>query len=242
MWRIAGEDAAVSFDFTLGGQFVKPDLGSVKVTVRDNLGMTVQDWDKAVQPDPLGTHMLLVLPAAINFLPAEAEMENRFVEVRFTVGGKPVSTLTSYRLSHFLPIMVSEDQVRGLLGATESEIPSHMIDLYGAYYTLLAAYPDVLLPALKSSTKANLSANNAIALQAALEQVPALAAKLAQSESQDNATNERMKLDIPLLKQMLEAKLADEMKQVQTAIVGPSVASASPYLMLTTPADPITGA
>lgn len=242
MWRIAGEDAALAFDFTSDGQFVVPDPGSVKVTVRDNMGVVMQDWDKAVQPDPVGTNMLLVLPAAINFLSASDDMENRFVTVTFTVGGKPHMKMVNYRLHHFLPISVTPEQVRSLLGAAESEIPSYEIDIYGAYYALLAIYSDTLPQALKSSTKASLSANNAIALQAALEQVPALAAKLAQSESQDNATNERMRLDIPALKRMLEAKLADEMTLVVASINGPAIASASPYLALTTPADVITGA
>ena len=129
-----------------------------------------------------------------------------------------------------------------MLGAAELEIPSHEIDIYGAYYSLLATYSDTILQALKSSTKVSLSANNAVALQAALDQVPSLAAKLAQSESQDNATKERMKLDIPALKQMLEAKLADEMVLVVASVEGSAVGSASPYLILTTPTDVITGA
>lgn len=239
-WTIDGEDTTVTFDFTLDGQFVLPDEGSVKVTVRSSDGAPFPGWNQEVQDGVFNTTLNLKIPATLNAIPEGLSFETRYVRVQYTVDGLPRSETKHYRITPFIPLQTSEDKVRARLGASEKEVPDSDIDLHAAYYKLIDSGQVNLSVAMKSNTGAAIAANNAVEIKAALEHLPALASKLAQSESQDNATRVRMKLDIPALRKDLLSTLAEELNSMSTLMGG--LAEVTPTLMmLVTPTDVITG-
>lgn len=241
MWTLAGEASTVSFNFTLEGQFVLPDEGSVFVTIRDNDGLAIQDWDRASQLDAKGTTHNVVVPAALNYVPVTMAFEVRYVRIEYSVGGVPRATTKSYRVTPFIPLQTSEEAVRARLGANEQEIPDSTIDLNMAYHMLLASGENNLPYALKANTAATLAANNAIEIKAALEQIPALAAKLAQMETQDNSSRVRMKLDIPQLRKELMQALYAELATMSNVLTGNTTAVGHTMLVVVVPTDTMTG-
>lgn len=242
MWTIAGDEVTLNLDLTFDGQFVQPDPGTVKVTLRDTDGLSFEGWLDKVLPDPMGTSVSLVIPGEVNTLQDSSEIEVRYVRLTFKVEGRPRAVNITYRISPFVPLQASPEGVQALLGATEKEVPASSIDVLAAYYKLMETYADTLGRGIKSTkASANIAANKAVELQAALEQMPALSAKLMQSESQDNAMYTRMKVDLPALHRALEIQLAETLKAIGDSLDGASQEAILSLMLLTTPTDVITG-
>ncbi len=243
MWTTAGEDLTIAFGFMHDGQYIIPDADSVKVTLRDNDGLTIQDWSRAVQPDPNSTSFALVIPAAINNIPGGNALETRYVRVEYAFEGKPHAKNISYRLTPFIPIQATPAGVRNRLGATETEMPDDSIDVHEAYYKLLPSYPEVLPTAMTSTDASCIAANNAIEIKAALELMPGISGKMLQSETQDNGMYARMKVNFERLQALLEQQLINELQMMVEVSSGIITAPGGGTLMLlTNPANVITGA
>lgn len=242
MWTTAGEAFTYHFDFTFNGQYVQPDAGSVKLTLRGPNGNPLVGWDHAVQPDPTTTGIDVTIPAEHNALDAGSAFETRWLTVDYLYQGKVCKIPFSYRLTPFLPITATPEGVRHRLGVTERELPTPYIDLTEAYHRLLPTYPEALPAALTGSGLANLAANAAIEIRAALDQMPSLPGRMLQSQSQDNAEFQRMKVDFALLTTTLENQLAFELVTMAAALNGAVTETTLSSLMLTLPTDPITGA
>jgi hypothetical protein len=243
MWTTAGEDLTLNFPFMHDGQFVIPDPGSVRVTIRDNDGVTIQDWSRVVQPDPVSTTFSLVVPAAVNDLSSGNALESRYVRLEYAYEGKAYGKNVSYRLTPFLPIQATPAGVRNRLGATETEMPDETIDIHEAYYKLLPGYPEILPAALKAKDGSCISANNAIEIKAALELMPGISSKILQSETQDNGTYARMKVNFERLQALLENQLIEELRMMVEVSSGLITAVGGGTLMvLTNPPNVITGA
>lgn len=243
MWATAGEDLTLHFNFTHDGQFIVPDNYSVMVTLRDNDGVTITDWSRAVQNHMGLTHLALVVPAAINDVPGGNALESRYVRVEYSYQGKVQTKSLSYRLTPFLPIQATPAGVRNRLGATETEMPDETIDIYEAYYKLLPGYRDIMPVALKAKDASCIAVNNAVEIKAALGLMPGLSAKLMQTESQDNGMYARMKINFERLQELLEVQLADEllmMVEVSSGLI--TSVGGGTLMILTNPTDVITGA
>ncbi len=243
MWTTAGEDLTLSFEFTHDGQFVIPDPDSVKVTLRNNEGLTIQDWSRAQQADPNSTSFSLVIPAAINEISSENTLESRYVRVEYMYQGKVHAKNLSYRLTPFLPIQATPAGVRNRLGATETEMPDDTIDVHEAYYKILPSFPEVLALALTATDASCIAANNAIEIKAALCLMPGLSGKILQSETQDNGAYARMKMNFERLQVLLEEQLIDElalMVEISSGII--TALGGGTLMLLTNPSNVITGA
>lgn len=242
MWTLAGEEATVTADLKVDGQFIVPDQGSIKVTLRDRAGVAIEDWNRKVLPDTENTVVEFVIPAALTFLETSEQLGAIYARVEWKFEGRPYNRSLVVRLAHFTPIQATEDGVRNHLGAGEHEVPNDAIDLYAAYYKLLPLYTDTLPVALRSTVAAAcLAANNAIEVQAALVQLPALAAKLAQSETQESTSKTRMKLDTFKLEKDLLDLLDKELNDMETALSGIESYTPVTRFLVAVPTDVITG-
>jgi hypothetical protein len=243
MWTLAGEDAEVVIDLEVDGQFVAPDAGSITVTLRDKEGVAIPDWNKSSLPNTDKSQVSFTIPGALTFLETAEQLGAIYVKLEWKSEGTPYSVSRIIRLAHFAPIQASEDGVRNRLGAGRDEIPNSSIDLYAAYYRLLPMYPDVLPTALRSGVaSACLAANNSIEIQAALVHLPALAAKLAQVDTQENTSKTRMKMDLDKLEESLRNSLDQELAEMEATLIGQSTSTVVTNLLLVTPTDVITGA
>lgn len=243
MWTLAGEEATLTVDLKVDGQFVIADQGSLLVTIRNSEGVAFEDWNKTPLPDSDKSQVSLTIPASLTFLESSEQMGAVYTLLEWKVEGTPYRSQGVVRLARFAPIQATSDGVRNRLGAGEQEIPDSAVDLYEAYFQLLVLYPDTLPSALRSGIAAAcLSANNAIELQAALVQLPSLGAKLSQSEAQENTSKTRMKLDLDKLEVSLKALLDKELKSMETTMLGLETLTTVTQILVVIPTDVITGA
>ncbi len=236
-WCVSGQGTTVLVEFKKDGEFVIPDPGSIKLTIRSNSGVVISGYDRQAQADVASSALLLAIPDAVNI--TNEEREARYIIVDFTSGNYPCSFRTSYRLSVFLPIQVGAQDVRTLLGLREEELKDFEVGIYDAYFTLLRETP-TLAANLLTGDDAAMYANKAISLKAALLVMPSVPLRAAKQDSLNNATLLRASVDYLKLQADLEGQLADALANMES--VGALSYSATPLLLLTTPTDPITNA
>lgn len=236
-WRIAGEDVVLIIETRLGGQFVIPDPGSLTLTVRDNGGAPISGYDQLALSDSTLSSTIVTIAASANAIDAGALFETRYVSLSYRVAGRPLSRYIRYRLSPFIPIQGTPDDVRALVGADQKELPDEDIDLVEAYFFLLNEQGNAFKDALSSTTAQGIYANKAVELQAALETLPGLPGKMSQMEAFNNAQRQRPKLDFEALRNDLQSRLQDALNLALSA------ETVTPILFrVTTPVDVITGA
>lgn len=204
-WHIAGEAIGLYVEFKKDGEFMPPDIGSIKLTIRDYTGVPLAGFNHAVQADVLGTSVLLNVPQSANLV--NEGVENRFVRVNFRVGGIPCIWSDAYKLTAFLPISVLPSDVRNLLGARDKEIKDDEVDLYEAYFTLLRSNSGINIALVQTDDRA-MFANRAIALQAALMLLPSMPVRIMKEDALNNASQVRATIDWEKIKAALLAELA----------------------------------
>lgn len=236
-WCVSGQGNTVLVEFKKDGEFVIPDPGSIKLTIRSNSGLVVGGYDKQAQVGVLSSTWLLAVPGAVNI--TNEEREARYIIVDFTSGNYPCSFRVSYRLTAFLPIQVLPQDVRTLLGLREEELKDFEVEIYDAYFALLRSNP-ALGANLVTGNDATMYANKAIALKAALLVMPSVPLRAAKQDSLNNATLLRATIDYGKLQAELEGQLSDALANMGS-VTAISYA-ATPLLLLTTPVDPITNA
>lgn len=236
-WNLSGKSLSLYLEFKKDGEFVQPDPGSIYLTIRNHQGTPISGYDGAVQPNVTGTTLLLTIPQAVN--QTVGARENRFVRIDFTAGGTPLFIEARYKLTTFIPINATPEDVRNILGLREKELKDSEIDLYEAYFQLVDNAP-LLLDALKASDSRTLYANRAIALKAAIELIPSMPIRTLKEESLNNASAVRASIDWELLAAQLSGQLSDSLELiVEEAVVS---VGATPLLVLSIPIDPVTNA
>lgn len=236
---VAGEDVVLAVRYRgPTGDYVTPDLGSVRYTVRDNDGAVVDGQvDVLVTTDPLTVQSTLVIPAAANTL--VGRFAYRTVVVSFSAGGVPHQTKLRYRITPWLNHTVQPAQVRSYFGVNTSELADDDIDLMEAYLQVETEIGDpALLETLLSSGDARqININNAILYRAALNVLPSIQLRLAQEEADGSKRYTRFaRLDMTKLEQATMALYTQAMADA-TGIPTP----AKTLFMLSTQSDPITG-
>lgn len=236
-WYVSGEGATLLIEFKRDDQFVIPDPGTIKLTIRSNSGLVLPGYNRAVQPDVPSSAWLLNIPADVNI--TNEERENRFIIVEYLSGGYPCLTRINYRLTHFLPIQTSPQEVRSLLGLRDLEVKDYEIDLYTAYFELLRNNP-LFEDYLIAGDDTAMYANRAIALVAALKLLPSLPLRAVKEDTLNNASLIRANVDWDALKASLEQQLVEALDGLE--VLGAPLLGAPPLLLLTFPLDPVTNA
>lgn len=237
MWHITDTALTVRLEFLVGGVPVVPDPGSVQVTLRGNSGEVLDGPTGFTVP---GTYLDYSVDALDNTPAIPGTLETRFVHGFFTYQGFPHTIRVNYRLVAFIPMTCTPETVRSLLGMTQDELEDGDVDLIQAYFTLLTPIPS-LPDLLASGGVTSLSANDAIAVQAALLKATSLASRFASSQEEADSKFTRLgKLDPYRMVEQLQATLAD----LIGTLSGVSAYDANPvrFLVAARTIDPITGA
>lgn len=235
-WRLSGKPVSVYVEFKKDGEFVPPDPGSIKLTVRDHTGIPFSGYDQASQPDTTLTTSLIVLPQNLNII--NSGWENRHVWVEFTSGGVPCVFKSSYKLSFFIPFNASPSDVRNTLGVRDKELKDEEVDLYEAYFKLEEVIPSFNVALLDTGLR-GINANKALVLFAALELIPSMPVRVAKTDILNNAQLTRATIDWD----QLEAKLRAELAGIVLLIPeNPTSIILSAVFALSQPVDVITNA
>ena len=169
---LAGADVTVDVLFEQGTDTVIPDVGSVKYTLYSNAGAALAT-DVAVTTTVDTTEVAIPVLAANNAITGDFEV--RTLIVNYKVNGGSRQQQVQYRLIPFIPLAVSCDDVRALVGFSKKELPDSDLNIYTAY---LEVVDDVGLefvtPALTAKDNTTLSLNRAVVCRALIAILPSL--------------------------------------------------------------------
>lgn len=239
-WNIAGKALSLYVEFKQGGEFVIPDVGSLKLTLRGNDGVVLVGYDASALADTLLSTLVVVVPSDVNVV-TTPPVETRFMRLDFTAGGQPLFIEQSYNLSPFLPLIATPSDVRARFGARVAELPDSDIDLIGAYFTLLEDYHSAMSNALVQTTTRRL-ANTAVILKTALLLGGSMPGRMLKEEALNNASNLRGVIDWEALQRKNEAELAITLNKLEIAASATAVVLPSPLMAVSLPTDPVTNA
>lgn len=218
--------ASVALEFEINGRLVTPDDGSVTFTLTTPEGTTAFDGSVA-----LGTTSI-VIPDTAHQKAGLEDTSVRFLDLQFTEDGIPRSHQISYYLISFVPMVVTADSVRALLGVDAYELPDEAITLYQTYIRLkrdLGRDPFADLDKV-------IDANNLLLYAEALKQCQSLHLKVLQRSKIDDHLKERAIIDIKKLLPSIEAGYVSAYR-----IFG-NVEDVVQFQVIQTITDPVTGA
>ena len=228
-WKTAGLAHTLSFDLKVDGDFAVADPGTLRLLLRDNVGTVITGYDRVALDDPTTQLVSVTIPAEVNVI-ADVLFETRYATFEYQVNGRHLSHKIIYRLNNFIPLQALPEDVRGLLGAEEKELPDADIDLLESYLLLLAEHGD-------DFNEIVLHANWSVVLHAAIRVLPGLPAKMLQTEQFNNAESQRMKVNFSSLRNTLERQLEESLQ----ATLGAPALPLPSLLVVSTPTDPVTG-
>ncbi len=247
MWQQEGKTFTAILTFRdAHGTAVIPDVGTVYLTALDNEGDVIAGYDNLLQ-EPGGNQLQVSIPGGENTISGSNVVENRFVQVTYQVSGTSFQVDANYHLTPFIPMSATADQVRALTGLTVEELPTSEVDLYQAYYNLNDVLVSVKTSSLTlkdyliSGTVKSLKANQALAIQAALDIAPSIPNRIAATQkSQDAEFTRNSKIDPNRLAMDLLSQRDSLIDSLITADA--SVAQTRVLFAVTAPTDVITGA
>lgn len=235
MWSTADEDVNFLIEFIVDDEYVIPD--SATATVRNDGGTPVSGLtDVPLAVDSTST--TLTVPAAENSVAVGSNFETRYITVKFVKDGRTHNRTFFYRISPFLPLTVTPDDVRRELGLGSSEAPDKDIDILSAYVLLRVDYGQAVEDALTGGSEKTLAVNKAIAVKAALELVNGLMFRAAVKIKAEDSAIERMStFDV----NEIRIRLGQRLSKFLGVVLGEAEEGTSIFV-LSTPTDAITGA
>lgn len=228
-----GNDAPITIDFIVDGDYVIPTAASL--SVRGNSGALITGLINIALPTSTNTTIYTVL-ATNNTIASPKTQENRFVEVTFTYAGKVFHQTISYSVIPFLPITATPSMARRELGLDRSELADTDVDIYQAYLLLLSDYSTLATILIAGDVTAE-AANQAIAITAALQIVDSLPFRaFVTAKSEDSEIGRQSTFDVEQIREALAGRLQMFMGlALGVAITG------SKSFSLSTAVDVITG-
>jgi len=238
---LAGEDIQLSFVFGTGAEPVIPDVGSVTYTLLGPAGNPIDGMQNVpITTDAATFSTRVSVPASYNEIGVNKAFDRRSLLVRWTKGGVSDWMRLNYRIIPNFPFTVTPAAVRAFLGVNKGELPDEEIDLFSAYIYVQEAVSDpiILSNALSSGDRVELLANDIIAMRAAIDLIPSLQNRVAQSEKNGVMGFDRIKI------KDYSGLLADAYARYYAGLglIDTGVSSPANYILLvtTTDTDPIT--
>lgn len=238
---LSDENVNLTFFYGNGSEPTIPDAGSVSYTVLDHSGNPlVALTDVPITTDGSTIRSLIVIPAIYNSVDLSKEFERRTVIVRYTSQGLSKLNRIVYRLVPMVHYTTTVDSVRAFLGVNDGELGDKDIDLFGAYLFVRDAFNDpiTLDAALVSGGRLEIAANDAIAMRAAVDVIPSLQTRIAQSEKNGPMGFDRVKIkDFSGLMEAALVRYADAVNLISGV---DSIGSDVTLIVVTQDVDPIT--
>lgn len=233
MWFFAGADVTLNFDFIVDGEYVVP--ASANYSFRGHNGVVVGSTTNLTD---LSTSASITVPAVNNVLATGSLYENRYVLVTFVHEGRTHTLVQNYKLTNFVPITATADDVRRLTGLAVNELPDDDIDIMSGYFYLYDAYGTDFSNQLVATTYKNRLANEAIALRAALDVVISFPLRVPQSvKSEDAQFIRTAKIDWSGMEREIRRQLQEKI----TAVISVEETTVEVF-SVSSPTDPFTGA
>lgn len=236
----ADKDLSLGIDFMVNGDFVVPEIGSVKATLRTQTGAIRPEWDAVVQTTTAETTSLAILIPAVDNAIIGTMPEARHLQVDFIYNNQQYSIKKSYYLIEWLGITATAKDVRDYYGLTTREVSDEDVSFERLYFTLAKETGLVDLAELFSNAATHMDANRLLVMMAVYEMIPSLQLRLRQSERSDQVQYLRLfRLDFD----RITKDVAGEIASLRTALGLSSgdTELAKSLLLLSQPTDAITG-
>lgn len=221
---INGKKAVVKIEISEGDNYgTLTDDDVVTYSLYDMEGNIVYNIeDESVDIDSLEdkTMIYIEIPEEANVIETGKTFDNRLLIVDYTLEGNPHSQRQSYRIIPFVPYSCSPNNVRNLLGVSDTVIDDTMIDVYSAYLKCKSLFenPSLLDSILIEGSSKTTDANRAIAICGALSfrsSLPLLTPKI-ESDSVVSQTRFTMTVeDFNALFDALEDELSELLAELQ---------------------------
>lgn len=240
IYRLAGQPATLTLDFKVDGEFVVPDESSVFITIRGSDGSVFSGYEStAISSINTSTYEVEIADTVQSI---SEEFEPRWVQVDYKYAGKSYKLSLTYKVHSFIPITVTEKDVRNLFGAEYRELPDEDIDILAQYGYLSEVYGEPFQTAF-SNTAAAHRANQALALGTALELCSQMRSRLLNRERNDTSEFERFTLDFDQLEMDLRSKFSTQIRMAIELAGGTFSSGEALYesFIVTSPTDPFTG-
>jgi len=214
---LASEDITLIVPFRRDGEPFVADTGTTTYEVRGQDGTLLDSGSVTVGPADVAA--AVEVPAASNAI--STRFEKRTVIVRGLTGGRPFQARGQYRLTPWMNMSATNDDVRAFIGVGAGELPDTVIDLVDAFLQLEERTTQATLEAaLASGTSLEIKANDGIVAQAVLNLIPSLHQRISLKESDGPASAQREKIDIAGLRR----RASDVLSEAVTAVSGRTVA------------------
>ena len=206
-WFYAGQNVSVGIDYMVDDQFVLPTSATYSVRSLDGTVLVSGSLPAAATSEPL------LVDAAYNALGVGNDFEQRFVTVFFIYENQTYQFSMAYGIFSFIPMAVTPQDVRREIGLDRSELPDDEIDLIQAYFTLVSLHSTSFTDAFTEQGIRSLSANRAVALQAAIDIVESLPLRAFSLMRSEDAEMQRFSnIDFEALSNTLRNKLTSELQ------------------------------
>lgn len=182
--------------------------------IQGNIVDNIDEYNIAVDDLENKSIINIVIPEESNVLVEGTQFDNRVLIVNYTVNGVYHSDRISYRIIPFVPYVCNADDVRTLLGVSNTILEDSMIDIYSGYLKCknLFSDPSTLDSLLIERSQKSLGANRAITICTALSFKNALQLLTPKIESDGVASQTRFTMtaeDFANLFDSLEDELGD---------------------------------
>lgn len=237
MWVETTKASSVTFELKVGNDFVVPDPSTTAVfTVRNRAGATLHTETLV---NPVGSTLTFITPSGVNTLTGSNTNEIRLTSLTYVYEGVTFKLDNTYKVTQFLPLTVTPQTVRTLLGLSYEELEDEEVDLITAYYTLANGYGTTFTTAFTTEGYLGDQANKAVCLQSAINLALSLPQRIAQKTDEEKASFQRAsKLDPYKLVNSLKVELAETIETLKTE----SVIGSAAVFSVSQPTDPFTGA
>lgn len=224
-------------DYKVDGEFVTPSSASITLTKNDGTVVGGVN-DTALNIGAGATHSVYSFSGANNT--ATLVYELRYVTVKFVYNSKTYYVRDFYTIRSNLRLPVTPDDVRTLVGMTESELSDEQIDLFKAYSQLQADVTEANLDTILSSGSALIpQVQLGIQAAAALNALIMIETMLLQSEQADNTIYKRFsKVDFESALKRLEDTYNAVVLQLNGVVTGEQITVTS--FLVVTGTDPVT--
>lgn len=222
-----GQAAMLVLEFRVDGLIVTPDDGSVSYSLHSASAELIPETSVALGETTVtidNSHHVQV---------GDQLQAPRFIRLTFKEDGVTRYVEYNYSVVSFLPITVTPEDVRLLLGVSDEELPDLSISLRGSYYAIRRDLEQDIF----SDELLNYEANQLVLFKEAITQAKTLNLKALQAIKTDDISRQRSRIDFKEIVRSVEAGYLEHYRIFDSGIPSEPILQ-----ILKSRADPITGA
>ena len=229
-WHFSDDEVTVVLDFMVDGNFVIPESASYSLRGDD---YSILDSNSDILLSDDATSTIITTTSTHNNINVN-DFQFRYIQYKFIFKGNTYSGNHAYGLTPWLPIWITEDDVRIRLSLSVDELPDRDINLLGSHIDLIKEFGTDY----SDATGGEEDLNRVLMLKTAIASSKSIMLRARMTDQADDFTTHRFnnQVDFEALQNSLQADLAEAL----TDLIGLPVEIPT-ILIVSVPTDVITG-